>query len=210
MAVQLEVFDAQGRDGDEDQRPTILLQVSYPPSYPDVGPDLDLSNDPDAPRHPLLDIATDKAELLESLDPMIEESLGMAMVFTLVTTLKDKAESLISERQNQAQEAKEVESRKAEAEENKRFEGTKVTRQSFLDWRTGFRAEMQEQEKLAKEEAEAEEKKKGVRVRAEEKKMTGRQLWEKGLAGKVDDADLEADGDDALAGIDHLKLGTNV
>ena len=192
-----------------DQKPTILIQVSYPPSYPDVGPDLDLSNDPDAPRHPLLDVATDKAELLEALDPMIEESLGMAMVFTLVTTLKDKAETLISERQNQAQQAVEAASRKAEAEENKRFEGTQVNRQSFLEWRTKFRAEMQEREKLAKEEAEAEDKKKGVRTRPEEKKLTGRQLWEKGLAGKVDDAELEADGDDALAGIDHLKLGTN-
>ena len=139
---------------------------------------------------------------------MIEESLGMAMVFTLVTTLKDKAETLISERQNQAQQAVEAESRRAEAEENKRFEGTKVDRKSFLEWRTKFRAEMQERERLAKEEAEAEDKKKGVRTRTDEKKMTGRQLWEKGLAGKIDDAELEADGEDALAGIDHLKLGT--
>ena len=158
-----------------------------------------MSNAPDAPRHPLLDVANDKARLLEGLDPTIEESLGMAMVFTLVTTLKEAAENLIADRRRAAQQVKDKESAKAEEEENRKFHGTSVTRERFSAWRTGFRKEMEEREKREKEEAEVEEKKKGGRVKVEEKKMSGRQLWEKGLAGKVDEADVGVDGADDSA-----------
>ena len=184
----------------------MILQVSYPPAYPDVGPDLDLSNAPDGSRHPLLDIAEDKAQLLEALDPTIEENLGMAMVFTLVSTLKEAAETLIADRQTQVQEAKEVESRKAEEEENKKFHGTAVTKQTFMEWRTKFIADAEEKERLTKEEAEAEEKKRGVRTKVEEKKLTGRQLWERGLVSKVDEGDIELDGEDAIPAVEKLKV----
>ena len=185
----------------------MILQVSCPSAYPDVGPDLDLSNDADGPRHPLLDIAQDKAKLLEALDPTIEENLGMAMVFTLVTTLKEAAEKLITDRQNQAQEAKEVESRKVEDEENKKFHGTPVNRDTFMEWRNKFKVEIEEQERLAKEDAEAEAKK-GVRTKIEDKKLTGRQLWERGLVGKVEEDDAEFIDENALAtAVEKLKVG---
>lgn len=177
----------------------MLLHVSYPPAYPDVGPDLDLTNTPDGPRHPLLDVAEDKGRLLESLEPSIEENLGMAMVFTLVTTLKEAAENLIAERQRQAQDARDLELRRVEEEENRRFHGTPVTRDTFLEWRARFKKEMEEKERAEREEAELEDRKKSSgKSRPEEKKLTGRQLWERGLASRVDELDLEADGEDAL------------
>ena len=117
----------------------------------------------------------------------------MAMVFTLVSTLKDAAEALIAERQRQAQKFKDIEAAKVEEEENRKFHGTAVTRESFLKWREKFRAEAAERERREREEQEAEEKKK--RGRLEEKKLTGRQLWESGMIGKVDEDEL-ADGDD--------------
>src|SRR5271163_2811274 len=116
------VLDVKHDDDDPDSEPpTILLNVSYPEAYPDVAPHLDLSSPPNAPRHPLLDVTEDKATLLAALDATVEESLGMAMVFTLVSTLKDTAETLISERQNQVQQARDAEAAKVDEEENRKF-----------------------------------------------------------------------------------------
>ncbi|KAL9108867.1 MAG: hypothetical protein Q9227_006398 [Pyrenula ochraceoflavens] len=182
---------------------TILLNVSYPESYPDVAPNLDITNAPDAPRHPLLDLGEDKARLLDALQPAIEDSLGMAMVFTLVSTLKDAAELLISERQAAAQALKDVEAAKAEEEENRKFHGTAVTRETFLEWRERFRTEMAVKEKKEQEEREAEERKKRG-GKPEDKKLTGKQLWERGLAGKVEDEDISMD--DAAKAMEEVKV----
>ncbi|KAK5414561.1 Protein gir2 [Exophiala xenobiotica] len=183
--------------------PVILLSVTYPEAYPDVGPYLDIGAPPNAAKHPQLDIQADKAQLLDALQPTIEDSLGMAMVFTLVTTLKEAAETLISDRLRQAQAARDVVAAEKEEEENRKFHGTIVTRERFLEWREKFRREMEEKERKQREEDEAEDKKKrGGKV--EEKKLTGRQLWERGLVGKVDEEDI--DGDDAVPAIEKLKV----
>lgn len=187
---------------EEDEQPAILLNVSYPQDYPDVAPNLDISAPPDGYRHPFLDVSEDKARLLQSLDPTIEESMGMAMVFTLVSTLKESAEALIAEREAGAQALRDVEARKAEEEENRKFHGTAVTRESFVAWREKFRNELAEKSMREQEEQEAEDKKK--RGRLEEKKLTGKQLWETGMVGKVDEE--EVDEDDPLDGVDKLKI----
>lgn len=124
----------------------------------------------------------------------------MAMVFTLVSTLKDGAELLISERQKAVQAQKEFEAAKAEEEENKKFHGTAVTRQSFLEWRDKFRKEMEEAEKRRQEEMLAEDKKR--RAAKEEVRLSGRQLWERGLAGKGEEED---DGDESVD-VSSLKI----
>lgn len=190
-----------GQD-EEDEPPVLLLNVVYPETYPDVGPHLDITAPPDATKHPELDVAEDKAQLLDALQPVIEDSLGMAMVFTLVTTLKEAAETLISDRMQQLQAAKDVVARLKEEEENRRFHGTMVTRERFLEWRDKFRAEMEEKERRQKDEEEAEDKRK--RGKLEEKKLSGRQLWERGLVGKGDEDDI--DGDDAIAAVEKLKV----
>ncbi|KAL8846378.1 MAG: hypothetical protein Q9198_011299, partial [Flavoplaca austrocitrina] len=121
---------------------TLLLTITYPPSYPDEPPMLDLSLPPNAPKFPHLDIATDRDHLLSSLTSTIEENLGMAMIFTLVTVLRENIESLILERVASIQAAKDRIAEEAEAQENAKFHGEKVTRESFLRWREGFRGEM--------------------------------------------------------------------
>lgn len=178
---------------------TIILNVRFTPNYPDEAPDLDITQPPNAPKHPYLDIQEDKAVLLSSLSETINDNLGMQMIFTLVTTLKDSAELLISERQGAKAALAEIEAQKAEEEENRKFQGEAVTRESFLAWREEFRRELAEEEQRRKEEQEAEDKKKGKK---EEKKLTGKQLWERGLVGKLD----EDEGDDALEGIEDLKI----
>jgi hypothetical protein len=119
----------------------------------------------------------------------------MAMVFTLVTVLKDSAELLITERQNAKQALADMEAAKAEEEENRKFQGEAVTRDSFVAWRERFRKEMADEAQRKVEEREAEDKKK--RVAKEEKKLTGKELWQQGLAGKGDEED-EGEDLDAL------------
>lgn len=126
----------------------------------------------------------------------------MAMVFTLVTVLKDSAELLITERQNAKQALADIEAAKAEEEENKKFQGEAVTRESFLAWRERFRKEMAEEAKRREEEREAEDKKK--RITKEEKKLTGKELWERGLVGKVDEDGDDEEGEEV--DIDKLRI----
>lgn len=194
-------IDVTKADEDETPDPVIILNVQYPEDYPDVAPVLDITQPPNAPRHPFLDIQEDKPRLLEALQPTIEESMGMAMVFTLVSTLKDAAELLISERQQVVQAQKDVEAAKAEEEENRKFEGEKVTRETFLAWRERFRQDMADEAARRQAEQEAEDKKK--RGGKDEKKLTGKQLWEQGLAGNTIEED---EGEDAVASLQKLKV----
>ncbi|KAJ4989981.1 rwd domain-containing protein [Stagonosporopsis vannaccii] len=195
VSILLDVTPGE-EDPEDLEGPTIILNVQYPPSYPDEAPRLDITQPPNAPKHPYLDIQDDKQRLLDSLTETIEENLGMAMIFTLVTVLKDTAELLISERQNAKQALADMEAAKAEEEENRKFQGQAVTRESFLKWREAFRAEMEEKKRVAEEEKEAEDRKK--RIVKEERKLTGKELWQQGLVGKGDDegedegADLQA------------------
>ncbi|OAX84132.1 hypothetical protein ACJ72_01498 [Emergomyces africanus] len=184
ISIALDVTNPQGED-DEEEPPVLILQVTYPPQYPDVAPHLELSAPPNAPKHPHFDIHEDRDRLLDSVQSTVEENMGMAMIFAIVDMLKEGAELLISERQAAVQALKEMESAKAEEEENRKFHGTAVTRESFLAWRDKFQREMAELERRKQEEQEADDKKKKVTGK-EEKKLTGKELWEKGLAGKVD------------------------
>lgn len=110
----------------------------------------------------------------------------------------------MSERANAEQALKEMEAAKIEEEENRKFEGTAVTPESFLAWREKFRKEQEEEEQRKREEKEAEEKKPKKSAAKEEKKLTGRQLWERGLAGK---ADYDEDEEDALpAAMEKAKI----
>lgn len=191
--------------GEDEEPPTLILQVQYPEDYPDVAPHLEITAPPNAPKYEFLDIQEDRVNLLESLQPTIEENLGIAMIFTLVSALKDAAELLISERQKAKQALKDFEAQKAEEAENAKFYGTPVTRDTFLAWRQRFMKEMGEQERRRKEEQEAEDAKKRKGGVKEEVKLTGRQIWERGLAGKGEE---DEEGEDALQVVEKLKIGT--
>lgn len=183
----------------------MILQVSYPEEYPDAAPDLDIFTPPNAPKHPRLDIQEDRSRLLEALQPAIEENIGMAMVFTLVSTLKDSAELLMSERANAVQAEKEMQAAKAEEEENRRFRGTPVNKETFVEWLQKFKKEMDELEQKEREEKEAEDKKLKKPSVKDEKKLTGKQLWERGLAGKADYDEFDEDAVPTAA-VEKIKL----
>ncbi|KAF4547813.1 RWD domain-containing protein [Elsinoe fawcettii] len=185
---------------DDPPSPVLLLQVAYPEAYPDEAPRLDIQAPPNAAKHPHFDVQDDKDQLLSSLESTIEENLGMAMVFTLVTTLKESAEQLILDRRASIQAEHEAEVLKAEAEENRKFEGTKVTRETFLAWSERFKREMEEEKERLEREREEELKKKRMK---EEKKLTGKELWVRGLAGNAPEED---DGEDIVEGLAKVEI----
>ncbi|KAL8847709.1 MAG: hypothetical protein Q9221_007270 [Calogaya cf. arnoldii] len=190
--------DVPQQDGEDVESPTLLLTITYPPAYPDEPPILDLSLPPNAPKPPHLDLSTDRGPLLSSLTTTIEENLGMAMVFTLVTVLRENIESLMLERVATIQAAKDKIAEEAEAQENAKFHGERVTRESFLRWREGFRSEMEAKEEEERARKEAVEMK--ARGPKKEDKLTGRELWEKGLVGKVEE-DEDVGVEDGLEGL---------
>ncbi|KAL2020181.1 hypothetical protein VTK56DRAFT_8705 [Thermocarpiscus australiensis] len=173
---------------DDAEPPVMLLTVRYPEEYPDKAPLLDLSAPQNAVPHQYLNIADDKHQLLQGLEATIEENLGMAMVFTLVSALKEAAEQLVVERREAAAKAHEAAIIAAEHEENKKFHGTPVTRETFLKWRESFLKEMEEARIREEEERAAELKKARIKEPA---RLTGKQLWERGLA-----AGYQEDGDE--------------
>ncbi len=76
----------------------MILTVRYPQEYPETAPNLELSAAQNAPAHEYFSVSEDKEQLLQSLTGTIEENIGMAMVFTLVSALKENAEQLAVER----------------------------------------------------------------------------------------------------------------
>jgi len=186
------LLDITNDDGDESESPIILLQVKYPEAYPEEPPVLDLLGPPNAPAHPFFSVNSDRQKLLDGLSETIDENMGMAMIFTLVSTLKDNAEQLIAERQAGARREHEEKVEAAEREENKKFHGTPVTPETFMTWREGFRKEMEEM-KVKEEEAEEAAEKKKNRGKDPVIQLTGKQLWERGLAGKIEEDEEDDD-----------------
>ncbi|CAM1507098.1 Fc.00g067390.m01.CDS01 [Cosmosporella sp. VM-42] len=193
ISIALDILDEE-----DEEPPTMLLQVRYPENYPDEPPRLDILSPPNAPLHEHFNVAEDRNVLLSSLDETVQENLGMAMIFTVVSMLKEAAEQLVQERKDVVAQEKEEALLAAEREENKKFHGTAVTPESFLKWRDGFVKEMEELRQKEDDERLAELK----RSKVKEVKLTGKQLWERGLAGKVEDEDDDV----PIEGVEKLKI----
>lgn len=184
---------------EDEEQPKFILAVKYPEAYPDEAPQLEIQNPTNAPPHDYFNVADDREQLLEGIDETIQENIGMAMIFTIVSTLKDAAEQLVQDRKDVELKEQEERAAAAEREENKKFQGTPVTAETFIKWREDFMKEMAENKEREEEERLAELKKARVK---ESIKLTGKQLWERGLVGKVDEEDDEegiTDGVEKLA-----------
>ncbi|KAJ9144892.1 RWD-domain-containing protein [Coniochaeta hoffmannii] len=192
-------LDEDGND--EGEAPVLILSVRYPEEYPDKAPMLELQPVPNAPPHRFFSVAADKEAILKELEATVEENLGMAMVFALVSTVKEAAEQLVIERRGAVAREREEAKLAAEREENAKFHGTPVTRETFIKWREGFMREMEEQRQ--REEEERVEALKKARGPKEPVKLTGKQLWQRGLVGKV----VEEEDDDEEGGVEGVRDG---
>ncbi|KAJ3121869.1 hypothetical protein HK098_003322 [Nowakowskiella sp. JEL0407] len=147
---------------------TLHIQITYTPTYPDTIPEIEISiSSEDSEEFELLS----EQELENVRDAAIKEcenNLGMAMVFTLVSFLKEFVEGLVGDRIEKEELEREERVRREEEEELKRYQGTRVTPEAFENWRKGFLKEMQE---LLSKEGKSVDLKKG--------KFTGKQLFEK-------------------------------
>jgi hypothetical protein len=106
--------------------------VKYPPTYPDVGPELAIWASPDASTHPWIDPKEEDVRLLGSLDQTIEENLGIAMVYSIVLALQEAVLNLVHERAQVKRDEHTAVLLKAEEEENRKFAGTVVTPGKFI------------------------------------------------------------------------------
>ncbi|KAL9124690.1 MAG: hypothetical protein Q9217_006000, partial [Psora testacea] len=183
---------------------SLLLTVSYPQTYPETPPELTLAHAPNTRRPLHLTLPADAPRLLASLQDSITDSLGTAMIFTLLSTLKENTEALISSRLNAVQASKDAEAAKEEEAENAKFAGEKVTKERFEEWRERFRSEMEERRDEEERRRVEEEGGRVKKAKIEEVKLTGRQLWERGLVGKVEEEG--EDENDALVGVEKLKV----
>ncbi|KAG7092435.1 hypothetical protein E1B28_008791 [Marasmius oreades] len=165
---------AEPEDSPEDQALKVTLHVQYPDDYPDVLPDLSI----ECTEGEIDD--TETKGLLEDLRRMGEDSLGMAMTFTLVTHLRERLSDIVRTRKEIVKQAELEKERIALEEEATRTRGTPVTVASFKAWKAKFDAERAEIG--AREEVE---KLKGMTPKEREEwkraiaRLSGRQLFER-------------------------------
>ncbi|BGP38259.1 hypothetical protein JCM10449v2_002188 [Rhodotorula kratochvilovae] len=172
---------------------TLNLLVTYTPTYPDEPPELDI----DVLEGEVSD--EEKEVLLAGLGESANESLGMAMVYTLALQLKELiAEMIVKRKERIAREDEERYRREEEAQAAK-TRGTPVTKESFAAWAAKFEAEYAAQLKR-----EEEERLKALPPREREEakrwlaKLSGRQLFEQGAVALESDAAFGDEGDVAV------------
>lgn len=133
------------------------LTITYTPKYPEEAPTVEIENSENF---------EDEYEsiLLQHLEEQVKENLGMVMVFTLVSAaqewLHDKYEG--TKREKEEREARKL--KELEEAEQKKFEGTRVSIETFLKWKQQFEEDMgiNKKRELADKEG---------------KKLTGRELF---------------------------------
>lgn len=211
-------------DTESERKHALNLVVKYPKTYPEVVPELhievaeaeenedgdyegesdDDDEDEEAKQTRLaLNMAEtieyergDLSKLLSKLNEEAEIGIGMPSIFTLVTVLKDEAESLFNEKLTTK--TKEFERKRNELEkiEQQKFQGTKVTPESFNQWRLKFRQEMKFEEK---DELKMQQMHGG--------RLTGKQIFERGLAGtEEEDVNGGVEGDDLVEGVKNIAV----
>ncbi|XP_047528561.1 RWD domain-containing protein 1 [Vanessa atalanta] len=152
------------------------LVFTYTLKYPEDLPLVEIITDES------FDEIVDKTELYNHLMEQAQENLGMVMVFTLVSAgqewLNVKWDSIKKEREEEV-----LAKKKADEEaEQKRFEGTRVTVESFLAWRKQFEIDMGIP---AKREKEGKDK----------NKLTGKELFLRDTTLNESDLKFLDDGD---------------
>ena len=191
IPVKTEEYD----DEESDEGMMTLLKFTFPDTYPEVIPQIDIEESDGIDDHVL-------EEFKEAMNTVAEENIGMAMVFTIVSAaiewLGEKNEQLKREEEEEKKRIKDME----EEEERKKLEGTKVTIESFLAWKAEFDAE-KAVERKAKEAAKKDKNKKSGR----ELFMTDKNLVESDIKFLAEAGDEAVTVDESLfQDLDDLDL----
>ena len=149
-----------------------LLEVTieFPTEYPECVPNIELQSE---------HLEVQEIEMLtEEAIHECQNSIGMAMTFTIVSFLKDRFNQVLKERIKAKQLAIEQQKLDQEREEAQRYIGSRVTPETFKEWKAKFIKEAFEQEKLGNLTLAFEAAIAVERMNQAQGKKTGRQLFE--------------------------------
>ena len=141
---------------EEDNGLACKLVFTLTPTYPDEGPEVEIEDDINfEDQH--------ERQLLEHLHKTIEENLGMEMIFSLVSSAQEWLNERWDEHKNHQEEERAAKLLIQEEAERKKFEGTRVSVETFMKWKLEF------------------EESTGIAAKREKlndcKKLTGRELF---------------------------------
>merc|ERR1711937_575207 len=145
----------------EENQLSVRLQISMPETYPEVGPECDVLEYSDS-----LDPA-DCVNIEKFIRETCEDQLGEIMCFTVISGVQDQLNDLVDEIERRKLEAEEKRKQEEEEAAQKKFIGTRVTVESFLQWKEKFDAELEALKTKEQKDKEA----------ALQGRMTGKQLF---------------------------------
>lgn len=179
-------------DTDTDSGLSCDLVITYTPKYPEEAPIIEIENaenfDDDY-----------ESGLLRYLDEQVSENLGMVMVFTLVSSAQEWLNVKWEDIKKVKEERTARKLREEEEAERKRFEGTRVTVETFMKWKKIFEDEMgitKKREMLEKE---------GKKLTGKELFMTDKTLNESDLKF-LDEGDVVKVDESLFQDLDDLDL----
>ncbi|XP_030369857.1 RWD domain-containing protein 1 [Scaptodrosophila lebanonensis] len=132
------------------------LLFTFTPTYPDEAPLVEIEDTVNFEENFV-------AGLLEHLCETIEENIGIEMIFSLVSSAQEWLNVRWDDHKKNAEEERVRKVLETEEEERKKFEGTRVTVETFMKWKLEFEESM------------------GISAKREKnndsKKLTGRELF---------------------------------
>uniref|UniRef100_A0A3Q4N7J5 RWD domain-containing protein 1 n=1 Tax=Neolamprologus brichardi TaxID=32507 RepID=A0A3Q4N7J5_NEOBR len=135
--------------GENGETVETTLKFTYVDKYPDEPPLWEIYSQENLEE-------SDTEDILTLLQQQAEENLGMVMIFTLVTAVQEKLNTIVDVMKNRQEEEKRRKEKEAQEAEKVAFQGTVVTIENFLAWKAKFELEMAElRRKRQKEEEQA-------------------------------------------------------
>lgn len=127
----------------------LFIKIEYKEKYPDEAPIIDLIIEDKERTGSIINIyelseeetgikSEDIKNTLDTINETIKENLGMAMTFTIISTIKENIEQILIKRIEKFEKEIELKIKLEEEKENLRLTGTKVTKESFSNWKLGF------------------------------------------------------------------------
>ncbi|KAK9454545.1 hypothetical protein V1511DRAFT_397500 [Dipodascopsis uninucleata] len=205
ILLKLEAPTTSGGAQIKSSHQCVQVQVEYTEGYPETAAGIDLhwvmqepeeedneDNEDDKDddvnvtkilEEPISLTNGDLDDLRNKANQEAQDNLGFPSVFAITSSIKDMAETILQDRLTEREMERERKIQQEEEKEQAKFRGTLVNKENFYEWRRKFRAEMAAlAERTAVKDPAREE---------QNKRPTGREIFEKGLEGSKKEDDNE-------------------